>query len=317
MSKDRIISIIIPVYNVEPYIERCLNSVIQQTYKDLQIILVNDGSTDKSPEICNKYAKIDNRINVINKKNEGPNVSRNEGLKVANGDYIAFVDADDYIDKNMFEVLINEANNGVDVIQCGYRKVSTTGEILTNINLNALDISGTFEIALHYASQKNTTNFLWNKLYRADILKNIEFPKLYAGEDSCILTQVYAFSKRTVNIKSPLYNYVMTPNSLCRQPFSLKQLDNIDAGKFMFEFYMKHFPCLSGFSALYICSYAAKLYCELINLDIVMKKELLKDLYENFNKYYILSKNNMVRRRSSNKRICFVELFRISWQACH
>lgn len=316
MSKNRIISVIIPVYNVEHLLERCLNSVIQQAYKDLQIILVNDGSTDKSPEICDNYLKIDDRIKVIHKKNEGPNAARKDGVNIANGEYIAFVDSDDYIDKNMFEVLVNEASKGVDVVQCGYRKVSTAGEVLSTITLKPIDISQTSEIALYYASQKNTTNFLWNKLYRAEIFKNIEFPSFFAGEDSCILTQVYAFSRRTVNIKNPLYNYVMTPNSLCRQPFSLKKLDNIDAGKFMFEFNMKHFPQLSGFSALHICSYAARLYCELINSDIITKKKYLKVMVENFMKYYMLTKDNMVRKRSSIKRICLVELFRKSPRIC-
>ena len=99
------ISIIVPVYNVDKYIERCIQSIINQTYKNLEIILIDDGSTDKSGAICDKYSKIDNRINVIHKKNGGLSEARNVGLDIARGDYIGFVDSDDYIHPQMYELL--------------------------------------------------------------------------------------------------------------------------------------------------------------------------------------------------------------------
>lgn len=312
MLKNRVISIIVPVYNAEKYLKRCIDSIIGQTYKDLEIILINDGSIDNSANICDDYARFDNRIKVVHKENNGPSLAREDGVKIATGAYLTFVDADDYIDYNMYETLVKEAEKGVDIIQCGYRKVSPTGQILELIEMKPINISSALECSLHYASQMNTTNFLWNKLYKAELLKDIIFPKLYAGEDSCILTQVYASAKRVANIKGTFYNYVMTPNSLCRQPFSEKKLDNIEAGKFMYNFYLKKFPEFCSFSALHICSYAAKIYCEIIEVDIDFKEEKINELFQDFNRYYNLSKNRYTRSMSSKKRIYFVELFRSS-----
>lgn len=312
MKRKSLISIIIPIYNAEKYLNRCIKSILNQSHNNLEIILVNDGSEDDSLNICNDYAKRDSRIKVIHKDNAGPSAAREDGVNMATGNFIAFVDADDYIDKDMYQSLIRVANNGVDIVQCGYRRVSTTGEILETRELKQIDISGSFESSLHYASQTNTTNFLWNKLYKAKLFKKVVFPKLYAGEDSCILTQVYTFAKRIVNIEEPFYNYVMTPDSLCRQPFSEKKLDNIEAGKFMYDFYSRNFPKLCGFSALHICSYSAKLYCEIIEEDINLKQEKIKYLLENFNMFYNPSRDRMSRNMSSKKRVFFVELFKKS-----
>ncbi len=102
---NHLLSVIIPVYNVESYLERCLDSIINQTYKNLEIILVNDGSTDKSESICNYYAKKDNRIIVINQENGGSSIARNTGLKNCNGEFIGFVDSDDWLKLNMFYIL--------------------------------------------------------------------------------------------------------------------------------------------------------------------------------------------------------------------
>ena len=116
-----LISVIIPVYNVEKYLNECIDSVINSTYKDLEIILVDDGSSDNCPQICDKYACMDNRIKVIHKENEGLSSARNEGFNIANGDYISFIDSDDYISTNLYEIavdIINEQN--CDIFSFGY-----------------------------------------------------------------------------------------------------------------------------------------------------------------------------------------------------
>ena len=106
---NELVSVILPIYNVELYLKECIESVIGQSYKDLEIILVDDGSTDQSPYICDEYAKIDRRIKVIHKKNGGLGYARNSGMKVATGEYVAFVDSDDYVDLDMFESMYNSA----------------------------------------------------------------------------------------------------------------------------------------------------------------------------------------------------------------
>jgi len=310
------ISVIVPIYNTDKYLHRCIDSIRKQTYINIEIILVNDGSSDKSPTICDEYARIDNRIRIIHKENEGPSLARKDGVNISTGEYITFVDSDDYIDYNMYEILINHANEDIDIVQCGYRKVSTTGEIIKKFILDNSRITGVYNCALHYASQKNTTNSMCNRLFKEYLLKNATFPKLYTGEDSCILTQVYASAKQVVNIKECLYNYVMTQDSICRGSFSEKKLDSIKAGKFMFDYLSCVFPQLCGFSALYICFYAARLYCEIIDSYIESKQVKLKRLFEDFNRYYNLFNTRFVKDRSPKRRVYFIGLFRKSPKLC-
>ena len=121
MKKQPLISIIIPVYKVEKYLEKCVNSVINQTYKNLEIILIDDGSPDDCPAICDKLSKTDKRIKVIHKTNSGVSASRNEGLKIATGEFVAFVDSDDWIDETMYERLINkQQEQNYDLVFCKY-----------------------------------------------------------------------------------------------------------------------------------------------------------------------------------------------------
>jgi len=306
-----LVSIIIPVYNAEKYLVRCLKSVTKQTYSNIEIILIDDGSTDESAHICYSFACNDKRFNVIRKENAGPSKAREDGIKLSKGEYIAFVDADDYIEENMIERLIEIAEQGYDIVQSGYKKVTIDGELIKSVRLKPLIISGQKECATYYASQKDATNFLWNKIFCRKLFNGIVYPQLYAGEDSCILTQLYASSKLIINIEDQLYNYVMTPESLCRQPFSYKRLGNIEAGKFMFNFYNRVFPELSSFSALYICSYAARLYCEISALKIEDKEKYLCQLRQTFKAYYKFCRNKTTRKRSSIKRLIFIEMFNI------
>ena len=140
------ISIIIPIYNVEQYLPQCLDSIINQTYKNLEIILINDGSTDNSGKICDNYAKVDNRIHVFHKKNEGVTSARNLGLDKCTGDFIGFVDPDDFIELNMYEILYNEQQRtNADIVWCNYLLYYSAnnqllGEINSNIVYNLLNI---------------------------------------------------------------------------------------------------------------------------------------------------------------------------------
>jgi glycosyltransferase involved in cell wall biosynthesis len=308
---DLLVSIIIPVYNAEKYLVRCLESVTKQTYSNIEVILIDDGSTDESAHICDRFVCNDKRFIVIRKENAGPSKAREDGIKLSKGKYIAFVDADDYVEDNMIERLLEVAKQGYDIVQSGYKKVTVNGKLIKSVRLKPLIISGQKECATFYASQKDVTNFLWNKIFRRELFNDIEYPQLYTGEDSCILTQLYVSAKLIINIEDQLYNYVMTPKSLCRQPFSYKRLGNIEAGKFMFNFYSRIFPELISFSALHICSYSARLYCEISVLKIENKEKYLYQLNQTFNDYYKFSRNKSARKRSSIKRKIFIEMFNI------
>lgn len=123
MNSKNLVSVIVPVYNAEHFIEKCIHSILNQSYKNIELILVNDGSTDNSVKICDSFAKIDNRIKLIHQANSGPSVARNNGIYNAKGKYIQFIDADDYIEENMIETLVNEMEKGLDIVICGYKRI--------------------------------------------------------------------------------------------------------------------------------------------------------------------------------------------------
>ena len=163
-----ILSIIVPVYNVEIYLERCIKSILNQSFKEFELILINDGSTDKSRDICDKYSKLDTRIIVVHQKNLGVSAARNTGLDIARGKYIGFVDADDFIHYSMYKIMIDVIKNtSSDMVVCDYIKVDETYKesekeiekvdvesFDKNEVLNKLFIKGAFEV------------MLWNKVYK-------------------------------------------------------------------------------------------------------------------------------------------------------
>ena len=312
MVSESLVSIIVPVYNAEKYLGKCIDSILNQTYQSIEVILVDDGSFDCSPEFCDQYAQANSFVRVIHKQNEGPSIARASGLKIANGKYIAFVDADDYIEPEMISTMITNLKDDVDIVECGYFIVSDFGKVIKTVELVPEVVKGARESLIHYSVKSNTTNFMWNKIFSKDLFQSIVFPKLYSGEDSCLLMQLFASARVTRTIPTPLYNYVMTPESLCRKPFSEKKIDNIYAGEFMFDFYSKHFPDLVAFPALHICSYAAKLYSEIKNSDLHNKTEKQKSMLKYFNKYYKYTKNQFAKSHSSLNRLSLIYIFKIA-----
>lgn len=222
------ISIIVPVYNVEKYIERCLESLINQTFKNIEIILINDGSTDYSKEICERYAKEDERIILINQQNKGQSAARNKGIEIARGNYIGFVDSDDYIEPNMYEVLYEKLNcENADCVVAQVNMVNTKGEILSNkINKNKIgNIETGKEAIIRYL--ENGRWSLWDKLYKAKFIKNIKFEEgRSCGEDHLGIIPILHEMKKIVTIDNYLYKYLVRENSTTTSSFSIKSFDN-------------------------------------------------------------------------------------------
>lgn len=212
------ISIVVPVYNVEEYLDRCINSICQQTYSDLEIILVDDGSTDNSRKICHKYKEIDDRIIYLYQENSGVSVARNNGISIATGDYIGFVDSDDYIELEMYETLISmciKYNSELGI--CGYNNIfPKTGKIVKSDILTEtkeLDIS-------HFMKEillGNIKGFLWNKLFRKELFEGILLPSdIYYGEDLYTVINILD-NKKDVKImysSNTLYNYIQHSSSV-------------------------------------------------------------------------------------------------------
>ncbi|MGL5568829.1 MAG: glycosyltransferase family 2 protein [Cetobacterium sp.] len=195
------ISIVVPVYNVEKYLKRCIDSILAQTFKEFELIIINDGASDNSSKILDEYSKIDERIKVIHKKNEGCSAARNDGIKLSKAEYIGFVDGDDYIEPKMYEKLYNQIkkNENVDMIECG-------------VKINNL-LTKEKEIIL----PKVYSSAVWSKLFKLKIIKkyNIYFPmNTYMGEDLAFIEKYVFVSKDIFYVKEALYNYHLNEGSV-------------------------------------------------------------------------------------------------------
>lgn len=228
--KKPLISVIVPVYNVEKYLEICLDSILCQTYHNIEIILVNDGSTDNSRAICEKYVEKDNRVRLINQKNKGLSGARNTGINHANGDYIAFVDSDDKILNNMYEVLFNNIKKtNADISICDFMKVKDL-TLKQNVDLTenlVLQIYNTDEIVSKFLRVNSTEQFfsVWNRLYRAELFDNIEFTEGIINEDVDFSYKIFLKSKFICVSNEKLYCYNIGNNSITRNKLSPKDLD--------------------------------------------------------------------------------------------
>lgn len=228
------ISVIVPIYNVEKFIRRCLDSIINQTMKDLEIILVDDGSTDNSGVICDEYAKLDNRIIVIHKENGGISSARNRGLDVATGEWIAFVDSDDYIEEDMYEVLYKTAiEENVDICTCFFKYLTLDNKILFNPIQEQLNINGKCNskefLNLIYKDEymNGICVATWNKIYKKNIFNNLRFKtKIY--EDDELVNHIYLKDINIFILTNGLYIYVQNISSLTNKKFSEKNLVFID-----------------------------------------------------------------------------------------
>ena len=171
-----LVSIIVPVYNVEQYLKRCVESILLQTHKDIEVILVDDGSKDASGAICDRYGESDIRVKVIHKSNGGLSSARNEGLKIATGSFIAFVDSDDYISSTMIEHLLNDINKyDADISTIGYCLFDDSNKPNANISERIEVFDKITAIKLLFSKEK-FCNFAWNKLYKKELFDNIWFP---------------------------------------------------------------------------------------------------------------------------------------------
>lgn len=213
-----LISIIVPVYNVEGYLKKCVESILNQSYKNIEVILVNDGSTDNGPKICDEYAKKDNRIKVIHKVNSGVSDTRNIGLEIAKGKYVSFVDSDDWIEIDYIQKLYRAINeNDADYATCGYNRVY--GNEIEKINSNGKTlIYSAREYLIKLLNVQSGYGFCHMKLIKRDIIGNKKFYNgLAVGEDALFNIELCENLKKAIVIEEPLYNYRFNANSVVRK----------------------------------------------------------------------------------------------------
>lgn len=226
MADKPLISVIIPVYKVEPYIEKCLTSIVNQTYSQLEIILVDDGSPDRCPDICDAWSAKDNRIKVIHKENGGLGSARNAGLKEATGDYVGFVDSDDWVSEDMYAVLLNLAEDTNADITCG-KIMYADNENPQIIDSEKVQKFSQDQYARKYfkIGSNNTVHYAVNKLYKKTVAKHIHYPEGVIDED--VEGFVYALDKAEIiyEIDHSVYFYRQDTSGISRKWFSEKQLD--------------------------------------------------------------------------------------------
>lgn len=208
-EKDKI-TVIIPVYNVENYLERCLKSILYNTYTNLEIICVNDGSTDNSKKILEDYSQRDKRVIVINKKNNGISSARNAGIKIATGEYIAFVDSDDWIHEKYFEYLIRGIDTA-DLVICNYIRSYKSGSVETDDAYRVQSIS-----PIDVLKNKELKSYVWGKLFRHQLVDEIRFSESEKLEDSIYNMDVLLNNKnlKINHVDIPLYYYFVRAGSL-------------------------------------------------------------------------------------------------------
>lgn len=237
-----LISIIVPVYNVEQYLESCINSIINQTYKNLEIILVDDGSKDNCAAICDKYEEKDDRIIVIHQKNKGLSGARNAGLDIAKGKYIGFVDSDDSIEPNMFEVLLNNLlKYGAHMSICGRKIVDELGNVVEKNYKRCEEIvldgkSAIVELNTH----KSFDMAAWDKLYDRNLWNDIRYPEGKLSEDYFVIYQLLDNAKKVVWTPEPLYRYLLRNNSISRN--SVIKQDFVEASEGQMLYIQKKYP---------------------------------------------------------------------------
>lgn len=241
---NNLISVIVPVYNIEDYIERCIESVLKQTYKNFELLLIIDGATDNSKSICDKWSEKDDRVRVIYQENGGVSSARNHGIKEAKGDYITFVDGDDYINTEMLEQLLNNMIcNDSDISMCDLCVVHLNG------NKSRVDMPDqVFDkkyLIENYFDNPNIKELLWGpyqKLFKKQVLKDISFKKYALGEDILFVFEAIQNIIKLSYVNYEGYYYVHREGSAVKSAFSRKKFDYIYAAKEIVDICEKKIP---------------------------------------------------------------------------
>lgn len=230
ITEKILISIIIPIYNVELYLEKCINSVLKQTYKNIEIILVNDGSTDNCRKICEDFLKLDSRVKVFHKENGGLSDARNYGISNATGEYITFIDSDDYVKEDFIEKLYSAiTRNKCDIAICGHEdlypdRIKTYEFSEKNVCEKVMDKEETLK---HMLYKDGYDVSAWAKLYKKSLFDKVSFPKGRLFEDAATTYKLIILSEKIVYINYIGYEYVIRKNSISNENFNERKLDLI------------------------------------------------------------------------------------------
>lgn len=240
-----LISVIVPVYKVEAYLDHCIRSIAEQTYSNLEILLVDDGSPDGSGAICDAWAAKDGRIRVFHKANAGAGAARNTALDEAAGELIAFVDSDDYLAPDMYEHLYGLLNTGADIAECGY--VETNGDdVVFGDGDGSIRSYTPVEAMSAHIRETAFRQVIWNKLYRRQMVGNIRFPVGQKIDDEYFTYQVLGRASLLTHSGRVCYAYRQQPDSVMHQGFSLRQVQSLTAKRNRLRYLREKMPELEN-----------------------------------------------------------------------
>lgn len=263
------VSVVVPVYNAENFLPRCIDSILSQTFVDFEIILVDDGSTDNSGKICNEYVQIDSRINVIHKENEGASIARKIGLNYSTGKYIAFVDADDYVNPKYIEKLYSLLiQYNVTISACRVQRVRECEKIdKTNVsNVSLIEFDELMSRFFKYEFWG-----FYGKLYQRRVFENIKFPIETLSEDYFVMSQIFINERKMVYTDYPLYNYEYHADSLSHTKISNRAFEEFENVKAVYELINEESPQYADMALSNTVETSIKL--------LSMSKKSNKDLY--------------------------------------
>ena len=255
-----LISVIVPVYKVEAYLDRCVQSIVDQTYKNLEIILVDDGSPDNCPVLCDAWEKRDSRIRVIHKQNGGLSDARNAGIAMATGEYISFVDSDDWVATDMMRALLTRAvETQSDIVSCDALRVWDDGRpSIPMIRVRGNFVMNRSEAMCALIQSSCLIQTVWSKLYKTTLAKQIPFLKGAVHEDEFWSWQLFALASRTATLDTALYYYYQRSDSIMGDGYSGYPMMVVYAKKQRHEYILKAFPELTdvdGYNLMKTCLY--------------------------------------------------------------
>ena len=279
-----LVSIIIPVYNVENYLERCIDSILNQTYSNLEVLLINDGSTDGSGKLCEKLEDVDNRIKVIHQINSGSSIARNAGLKQAIGEYICFVDSDDWIELNMIEVMLSYAlKTGLKLIECSSIESNQNKESKSSFDNISIE---TREVTLERII-KNLLFAVWRRIYHKSLVENNFFIPNKIHQDVFYTIDIINNIDEIGFIDYPFYNYnVENTDSVIRGKYTLQKLNAIDAGLYVVEQTKTYNQKINLYARMYLVKFLTLHYDQLffnneLDKNFAHRKKIKKLVSEN------------------------------------
>lgn len=291
MEEQPLISVIVPVYKVEKYLDCCIESIINQTYSNIEIILVDDGSPDNCPTMCDAWAKKDSRIKVIHQANNGSGAARNAALEEARGELISFVDSDDYIAFEMYENLLELMTGDIDIVECAYTHTCEDKATFDN-QVNDVQIYSVGDAMKEHILDHFFRQIIWNKLYRRNVIGDIKFPVGKSIDDEFWTYRVIAKARNLARTSCRMYAYRQQPDSIMHRAFTLERLQAVEAKCQRLELIKSQFPNLLSQARVnlwYTCLYLGQMSLKYMNET--EKKRAFEILNKTWDKHHLVFKD--------------------------